>query len=507
MTANLDSVFKKAAISASFSKSAILQKINHGDYPVQDLVKLLNMYNEHSMAEIPIIVVKFVSRLVATGAVSKFGILSKYINPENIEITVEPDELNFIINNQKVAKTNNIVFIVAKNILTSLFGISASNLDQQLTKLIAKNNDESSSSSSPTIEQLINNNTNDDSVAAAKPPNDALDESQLPKTQAPVVINGGFGSLDESLSSVANSDNLIDKFKRIDEVVNSRKRQYARENADDNDDPDDATTDQQFAHTKFMKFSNDTLLGDADLQMFVANKEEPQLHNYAKESTIEENFEMPLVAKDSDVDETPQCAALVECVADDNESTISAAPASPASLAESVPKPMYAKTTSSDDHADAKHMSNYNMTENADFGSEMLDADVDCADDDYDDDDENDDNNNDDDDDDAVIDNEVEITEIIGTLENSINQQSQAKRSPDPSTKKPIIVDDIYIDKKISLKPDVESFDSVLAKSDFVTNLVESLKPDPVDATILLKPKRINDKYDGAYDSDYDSDY
>lgn len=248
-TVNLDDVFKKAAIGVAFDKSSILQNIKHQQYATHDLVKLLNMYNSHSMAEIPIIVIKFVTRLMATTVSNKFTVLRKYIKPENIDISIAPDELNFIINNHRPANSNNIVFIVAKNILTSLFGISAGNLDQQLMKLIESTRDDGDVAANDDRENISSNTTEAVEGLIAS----SADDYTMPTIKLPSVVNGGFGSVyssplnvnsdnDDDNDMKMNSDNvkLIDKFKRLEDYT---KRSHGEAFDDDrghkSDDDDD----------------------------------------------------------------------------------------------------------------------------------------------------------------------------------------------------------------------------------------------------------------------------
>lgn len=119
---NSDEVFIRAALYEECSKSTILKHVDIEKSSIETLRELLNKNNALVFRKIPIIFSKFVVKQGLTFLKSKISHL-KFITPENINITIESDELQYLLNSQSTMKPN-IVFIVSKNILISLVGSS-----------------------------------------------------------------------------------------------------------------------------------------------------------------------------------------------------------------------------------------------------------------------------------------------------------------------------------------------------------------------------------------------
>ena len=450
---DLDDVFKKAAIGVAFDKSSILQNIKHEQYATHDLVKLLNMYNSHSMAEIPIIVVKFVTRLVATTMTNKFTVLQKYINPENIDISIAPDELNFIINNHKPVRTSNIVFIVAKNILTSLFGISASNLDQQLLKLIESTKPTEAADDHDATNPNYETKTVVEAMITASSDNAVDDDHTIKHMRVPSVVSGGFGSVyspsssSNSISGSVHNDNitgeeyniysrdvkLIDKFKRLEDLDNKRSYSEAFEGDADGVDnhPEECSRNGDSVGPKRLKTSDYNDDSNADID--------------SSTSPVDSTNEIPMSPNAS------QTLTIIECMEhetdDDNKDDSNVAVECKVKTLKCLQNNANAGQSPKECVVVAETVAEY---EEIDISEEGDDA----ADDDDDDDGFNDDDDNDDDDD-ANNDDD----DNVGFL-------------------KPKIIDDVFVNKKIILNKNAPSFSDAISAGNYVNDLLETLACD-----------------------------
>lgn len=423
-TINLDDVFKKAAIGVAFNKSTILHNIKHEQYATHELVKLLNMYNSHSMAEIPIIVIKFVTRLVATSFTNKFAVLKKYINPENIDISIAPDELNFIINNHKPNNTNNIVFIVAKNILTSLFGISASNLDQQLLNLIESTKNEESSSSD-VVEDVPDTIKTIEAMISASD-----DDYTIPAIRVPSVVSGGFGSVhstsnapsdDEEDKMTKNSVKLIDKFKRLE---NYTKRTYTEAFYDDYVEGD-ALKRVKIHHDECEAKITEISSSENEAPIDEQNDDETHEQNVADDETYAQNV-------------------------DDNETR---------------EQNMTDNYESEADGAELKTPKTNESTENNE-----TDIVVCHVDDEYDEDEAEDDHDSD-----------------CSFKHDERKTYDEIDISDDDSVKnlsKPKIIDDVFVNKKITIHKNAPTFEQTLSVGNYIDDLIDTLACDKTETIV-----------------------
>lgn len=449
---NLDDVFKKAAIGVAFDKSSILQNIKHEKYATHDLVKLLNMYNSHSMAEIPIIVIKFVTRLVATTVTNKFTVLQKYINPENIDISIAPDELNFIINNHKPANTHNIVFIVAKNILTSLFGISASNLDQQLLQLIEKTKndveddasvaDSSKTVSTKTVEELISSSP---------------DDYTIPTIKVPSIVAGGFGS-NQSASSTANSDDgdvyeekinrnnvkLIDKFKRLEDYTKRTHTEAFYDRTDNEIDGDESIT------KRVKSYDYDDLENSDDTTSKIT-----EINN------TDECVDMQISDATNEIDDTTIKAAVEPLENEDVCDVITV------------------NTSDNDDYDDNDDGYDREVDENNNNNNNTNNINNDDADDDF-------------------CENRSESSSRPSSETIKIYDEIDISEDNNDDLEKlntPKIIEDVFINKKIVIHKNAPAFDQAMSAGNYIDDLISTLQCDAD-----IKNKTIADH------SDYDSD-
>ncbi|ATY70208.1 GrBNV gp67-like protein [Tomelloso virus] len=127
---NSDDVFLRAALYEECAKSSILKHVDVESSTIETLRELLNQNNMLVFRKFPIILSKLVVKHGLTFAKSKVPQL-KFLTPENISVSVESDEMQYILNTQSSMKPN-LIFMVSKNILISVVGSSISALKDDL---------------------------------------------------------------------------------------------------------------------------------------------------------------------------------------------------------------------------------------------------------------------------------------------------------------------------------------------------------------------------------------
>lgn len=121
---NSDDAFLRAALYEQCSKSSILKYVNINDCTIETLRELLNKNNALVLKKIPIILAKLAVKHALIFAKSKMPQL-KFMTPENINVDIENDEMQYLLVSASSAKPN-LVLMVSKNILVSVIGTSIS---------------------------------------------------------------------------------------------------------------------------------------------------------------------------------------------------------------------------------------------------------------------------------------------------------------------------------------------------------------------------------------------
>lgn len=131
----LDDAFTKAALYETCVKSKVLRNIDLDRVDTQTLRGLVNKYNALSLREFPIIVSKVLVKFGMTFVTEKMPRLRAYINPNNISVQVEADELAYLERTQSNFQPN-IYMIVAKNVAVGMLGTSIQSLHELITATV-----------------------------------------------------------------------------------------------------------------------------------------------------------------------------------------------------------------------------------------------------------------------------------------------------------------------------------------------------------------------------------
>lgn len=123
--------FKRAALYQSCKQSSILSNIDFENTSTDALVDLVNHYNSQSIRELPIILSKMVVKGALTFITNKYPKARSYINPENIRVRVEDDEMAHLISTSAKRSTN-LVTLVVKNLAVSTLGSSIEQIRREL---------------------------------------------------------------------------------------------------------------------------------------------------------------------------------------------------------------------------------------------------------------------------------------------------------------------------------------------------------------------------------------
>nr|DBA13065.1 TPA: gp67-like protein [Oryctes rhinoceros nudivirus] len=127
---NSDEVFLRAALYEECSKSSILKHVEIETSSTETLRELLNKNNSLVFRKVPIILSKLVVKHGLQFVKSKMPQLS-FLTPEQISVSVESDEMQYLLQSQSEMKPN-LVLIVSKNILMSVVGSSIRELQNEL---------------------------------------------------------------------------------------------------------------------------------------------------------------------------------------------------------------------------------------------------------------------------------------------------------------------------------------------------------------------------------------
>nr|AHW98277.1 GrBNV_gp67-like protein [Nilaparvata lugens endogenous nudivirus] len=127
-----DDEFVRAALYATCKKSKILSLLKLEAMDVQTLKYHVNKMHAMSFQEMPILLTKMAVKFGVGFVRDKIPIIKDYVNPDNLQVKIEDDELAYLLNvdesklNSKM-KTN-IYMIVLRNIAFSILGVSIENL-------------------------------------------------------------------------------------------------------------------------------------------------------------------------------------------------------------------------------------------------------------------------------------------------------------------------------------------------------------------------------------------
>lgn len=113
--------FEHSALIEQCVQSPILRRVNIEGANADTLRDLINMNNSLNLRKMPITFSKMVIKLGLGFLCKHSPSIGAYINPNLIRVQVEPDELEYLETTRSNFKPN-IVFIVAKNIVFSVFG-------------------------------------------------------------------------------------------------------------------------------------------------------------------------------------------------------------------------------------------------------------------------------------------------------------------------------------------------------------------------------------------------
>lgn len=130
---DVDSTFKRAALFQACKRSAILSNIKFETANTDTLIELVNHNNSHSVRELPILVSKAITKTLLSVIVGRFPKLKTYINPENIHVRIEDDEMAYLIATP-TKRPSSIITIVVKNIALNAIGSSIEAFKDTLLK-------------------------------------------------------------------------------------------------------------------------------------------------------------------------------------------------------------------------------------------------------------------------------------------------------------------------------------------------------------------------------------
>lgn len=125
--------FKRAALYQSCKRSRILSNIDYERMNEGELVELVNHHNSHSIRELPIIAAKALTKGFLTFINDRFPKTRNYLIAENIKVTIEDDELAYLINTPSRGSSS-LVMIVAKNIAFGAIGTSIERLKNDIMR-------------------------------------------------------------------------------------------------------------------------------------------------------------------------------------------------------------------------------------------------------------------------------------------------------------------------------------------------------------------------------------
>lgn len=128
---SINETFTKAALYQQCSKSHILKHIDLTRVDVSVMRDLINRENLLNIRKLPIIFSKLVVKMGLEFACDKFPRAGSFIQPKQIRVDVEDDEMEFLLSTNSSFKPN-LVFIVSKNIALSVLGDSVSSLRNKL---------------------------------------------------------------------------------------------------------------------------------------------------------------------------------------------------------------------------------------------------------------------------------------------------------------------------------------------------------------------------------------
>lgn len=133
-------LFNKAVLLEMCRKSPILRNIEYDANTVTEaeLRELVNYHNCMQMKHFPILLIKLLVKYGLVIAVDKIPSIKKYINPDNLAIRLESDELACL--DTKPTKTN-VYIVVAKNIVCSLLGVSIDNIEECINNIMTRSKD------------------------------------------------------------------------------------------------------------------------------------------------------------------------------------------------------------------------------------------------------------------------------------------------------------------------------------------------------------------------------
>lgn len=137
---NTDDAFERAALYETCQNSKILRHLELNNLNTDTIRELINKNNNLQICQVPIILSKAAVKFILTFIVDKFPSAKKFITPENIQVRVESDEL-ICLKNSNTFASNNIVFIVAKNIIISCIGVTFDDLQDVLINKFKMAND------------------------------------------------------------------------------------------------------------------------------------------------------------------------------------------------------------------------------------------------------------------------------------------------------------------------------------------------------------------------------
>jgi len=136
---NSNEAFTRAAL---FERCAKYEKFKYIDITNTDSETIKDLLNREHMLHLKTLPILFSKLIVQYGlqmVVAKFPTASKYIEPQNLRICVEDDELSILMENQSKLKPN-LYVIVIKNIIV---GIVGSSIDSFTSTLLDKHQNKS----------------------------------------------------------------------------------------------------------------------------------------------------------------------------------------------------------------------------------------------------------------------------------------------------------------------------------------------------------------------------
>lgn len=165
--------FTKAALYQQCRKSTILKHIDLKNVDVSVMRDLINKENILNLRKLPVIFSKFVVKMALEFTCDKFPKAGKFIQPSQIRVDVEDDEMEFLLASTNKFKPS-LVFIVSKNILISVLGDSVESLRTKL------------------VNHVQNKSGDEDAEEVGSIPID-VPKTEAPKSQPPKDFTGILG--------------------------------------------------------------------------------------------------------------------------------------------------------------------------------------------------------------------------------------------------------------------------------------------------------------------------